>query len=152
MQLDTLSQMMNANYELNVKDIEMTTLKLQNAQLQNDLKMEKESTETFNKLNEAIKYFEQLLRFLRSSNDTSGLGYTSIEEGESSKSTEEGNKKGKNSKPTCHNCGKKGHIANVCRSKFTNQNVKPKNMTHCHKFNKQGHQAHECRIRTMHKQ
>ena len=28
MQLDTLSQMMNANYELNVKDIEITTLKL----------------------------------------------------------------------------------------------------------------------------
>ena len=30
MQLDTLSQMMNANYELNVKDTEITTLKLQN--------------------------------------------------------------------------------------------------------------------------
>ncbi len=28
MQLDTLSQMINANYELNVKDIEITTLKL----------------------------------------------------------------------------------------------------------------------------
>ena len=28
MQLDILSQMMNANYELNVKDIEITTLKL----------------------------------------------------------------------------------------------------------------------------
>ena len=28
MQLDTLDQMMNANYELNVKDIEITTLKL----------------------------------------------------------------------------------------------------------------------------
>ena len=28
LQLDTLSQMMNANYELNVKDIEITTLKL----------------------------------------------------------------------------------------------------------------------------
>ena len=28
MQLDTLSQIMNANYELNVKDIEITTLKL----------------------------------------------------------------------------------------------------------------------------
>ena len=38
MQLDTLSQMMNANYELNIKDIEITTLKLQNEQLQNDLK------------------------------------------------------------------------------------------------------------------
>ena len=28
MQLDSLSQMMNANYELNVKEIEITTLKL----------------------------------------------------------------------------------------------------------------------------
>ena len=28
MQLDTLSQMMNAHHELNVKDIEITTLKL----------------------------------------------------------------------------------------------------------------------------
>ena len=28
MQLDTLSQMMNANYGMNVKDIEITTLKL----------------------------------------------------------------------------------------------------------------------------
>ena len=28
MQFDTLSQIMNANYELNVKDIEITTLKL----------------------------------------------------------------------------------------------------------------------------
>ena len=41
MQLDTLSQMMNANYELNVKDIEIATLKLQNEQLQKDLKREK---------------------------------------------------------------------------------------------------------------
>ena len=28
MKLDTLSQIMNANYELNVKDIEITTLEL----------------------------------------------------------------------------------------------------------------------------
>ena len=28
MQLDTLREMMNANYELNVKDIEITTLKI----------------------------------------------------------------------------------------------------------------------------
>ena len=39
MQLDTLSQMMNAHHELNVKDIEITTLKLQNEQLQNELKI-----------------------------------------------------------------------------------------------------------------
>ena len=40
-QLDTLSQMMNIHHELNVKDIEISTLKLQNEQLQNDLKREK---------------------------------------------------------------------------------------------------------------
>lgn len=33
MQLDILSQMMNANYDLNVEDIEITTLKLQNEKL-----------------------------------------------------------------------------------------------------------------------
>ena len=55
---------MNANYELNAKDIEITTLKLQNEQLQNGLKREKEITKSFNKPNEAIKYFEQLLRSL----------------------------------------------------------------------------------------
>ena len=33
MWLDTLSQLMNANYELDVKDIEITTLKFQNEQL-----------------------------------------------------------------------------------------------------------------------
>ena len=32
-QLDTLSQMMNIHHELNVKDIEISTLKLQNEQL-----------------------------------------------------------------------------------------------------------------------
>ena len=62
--------MMNANYELNVKVIEITTLKLQNEQLQSDLKREKEFTESLNKTNEAIKYFEKLLRFPRSNNDT----------------------------------------------------------------------------------
>ena len=35
MQLDTLSQMMNAHHELNVKDIEISTLRMQNEQLQN---------------------------------------------------------------------------------------------------------------------
>ena len=88
---------MNAHYELNVKDIEITTLKLQNG-----LRREREITKSFNKPNEAIKYFEKLLNSPRSSNDTSGLGYTSIEEGESSKTTEERSDKGKNSKPTYH--------------------------------------------------
>ena len=125
---------------------------MQNEQLQNDLKREKKFAESFNKPNEAIKYFVQLLKSPRSNNDTSGLGYTSTEEGESSKSAKERNKKGKNSKPTCHNYGKKGHTTNVCRRKTTNQNVKPKNMIHCHKCNKKGHQAYECRTKTMHTQ
>ena len=114
------------------------------------MKREKKFFESFNRLNEAIKYFEQLLRSPRSNNDTSGLGYTSTEEGESSKSAKERIKKCKNSKPTCHNCGKKGHTTNVFRRKNENQNVKSKNMTYFHKCNKQGHQAHECRTRTMH--
>ena len=46
--------------------------------------------------------------------------------------------KGRNSKPTCHFCGKKGHTANVCQRKFINQDVMPKNMTNFHKCNKQG--------------
>ena len=151
MQLDTLSQMINAHNELNLIDIEITTLKLQNEQLQNDLKREKEIVESFNKPNESIKYFEKLLRSPRSNNDTSRLGYTSTEEGESYKVVEERNKKGKNSKTTCHICGKKGHTTNVCKSKTINKNVKYNiNMVQCQKFNKQGHQAHECIIRSMH--
>ena len=46
MQLDTLSQMMNAHHELNVKDIEISTLKMQNEQLQNELRREKEIVES----------------------------------------------------------------------------------------------------------
>ena len=80
---------MNAHHELNVKEIEISTLKMQNEQLQNDLRREKEIAESFKKSSEAIKHFEQLLKSPRSSNDTSGLGYTSTEEGESSKTAEE---------------------------------------------------------------
>ena len=46
------------NHEINSKGIEITTLKFQNEQLSNDLKREKEFTESFNKPNETIKYFE----------------------------------------------------------------------------------------------
>ena len=42
MQLDTLNQMMSAHHELNVKHIEIITLKLQNEQLQSDLRRERE--------------------------------------------------------------------------------------------------------------
>ena len=57
MQLDTLSQMMNAHHELKVKDIEISTLKMKNEQLQNDLR-EKKIAKSFNKYSEAIKKFE----------------------------------------------------------------------------------------------
>ena len=127
---------MNLHHELNVKDIEISTLKLHNEQLQNELKREKDFENCFNKPSEAIKYFEQLLKSPRSSRDTTRLGYTSNEEGESSKTVEERSIKGKNSKPTCHYYGKKGHTSNVCRSKNANQNVKTKSMAHCQKCKK----------------
>ena len=58
MQLDTLSQMMNAHHELNMKDIEISTLKMQDDELQNELKREKEIANSFIKSSEAIKHFE----------------------------------------------------------------------------------------------
>ena len=58
MQMDTLSQMMNIHHELNMKDIEISTLRKKNEQLQNELKREREIVENFNKSSEAIKHFE----------------------------------------------------------------------------------------------
>ena len=133
MQLDTLSQMMNAHHELNIKEIEISTLRMQNEQLQNDLKREKEIVENFNKSSEPIKHFEQLLKSPRSNNDTSRLGFTSTKEGETSKSVEQRSDKGNNSKPTCHFYNKGGHIANACRSRKINQQNKPKRKGYCHK-------------------
>ena len=75
--------MMNAYHELNVKDIEISTPKMKNKKLQNDLRREKEIVESLKKSSEAIKHFEQLLKSSRSSNDTSRLGFTSTEEEES---------------------------------------------------------------------
>ena len=103
------------------------------------MKREKEFADSFNKPNEAIKYFEQLLKSPRSSRDTTGLGYISTKEGESSKTIEERNIKGKNSKPTCHYYGNKGHTSNVCRSKNANENVKIKSMVYYQNCKKQGH-------------
>ena len=100
MHLETLGQLMNANHELNTKNIEIYSIKVANEQLRNDLKREKEFIECFNKFSEAIKYIEQLMRSLRSNKDTFGLGYTSIEEGDSFKSAKERSNKAKNSKPT----------------------------------------------------
>ena len=49
MQMDTLSQIMNTHHELNMKDIKISTLRMQNEELQNELKREKEIVENFNK-------------------------------------------------------------------------------------------------------
>ena len=117
--------------------------------MKNELKREKEIEKSFNKSSEAIKHFEQLLKSPRSNNDTSGLGFTSTEEGETSKSAKKRSDKGKNSKPTCHFNYKKGHTANGCRRMKTNQKEKPKNKGHCHKCNKQGHLTQDCRTKTM---
>ena len=84
-----------------------------------------------------------------SNNDTSGPGYTSTDKGESSKTIEERGNKSKNTKPTSHLCGKKGHTYNVCRSKNAHQHDKPKSANYYHKCKKQGHQAHECRTKTI---
>ena len=110
--MGTLSQMMNIHHELNMKEIEISTLRMKNEQLQNELKREREIAENFNKSSEAIKHFEQLLKSPRSNNDTLGLGFTNTEEGETSKSAEQRSDKGKNSKPTCSYYIKKGHTTN----------------------------------------
>ena len=61
------------------------------------------------------------MRSPRSNSDTTGFGYTSTAEGESSKSGEKMNITGKKSKPTCHFCSKKGNTTNVCRIRKANQ-------------------------------
>ena len=131
--MDTLSQMMKIHHEINMKYIEISTLKMQNEKLQNELKREKELAENYNTSSEAIKHFEQLLKSPRSNNDTSRLGFTNTKEGETSKSVEQRSDKGKNSKLTCHYCNKKGHTANVCRSRKTNQQNTSKSQGYCHK-------------------
>ena len=57
------------------------------------MKREKEFADNFNKPSEAIRYFEQLLKSPKSRKDTTGLGYVSNEEGESSKVAKERNTK-----------------------------------------------------------
>ena len=60
------------------------------------------------------------MRSPRPNNDIIGLGCTSTEEGESSKSGEQRNYKGKNYKPTCHNCENFGYTINVYISNNAN--------------------------------
>ena len=72
-----------------------------------------------NKSNEAVRYLEDLLRSSRSINDTFGLGCD--RKGESSTNGEKKNTKGKS---TSHDCGKIGHIANICKSNNGNHDPK----------------------------
>ena len=85
-----------------------------------------EFVDIFNNPIKAIKYFKQLIRSPGSNSDASRLGYTSTEEGESSKSGEQNNNKGKNKKPTCHSCGKLGCTTDVYRRIFFHQSPKQK--------------------------
>ena len=54
-----------------------------------------------------------MMKYPRPNNDTTRLGSSNNEEGESSKSGEQRNNKCKHYKPTCHNCGKLGHTTKV---------------------------------------
>ena len=72
-----------------------------------------------NKSSEATMYFEDLLGSPKGISDTFGLGYISTYE--KGKSSSNGEKKINKGKPTCHHCGKMGHIDNICRSKNESQ-------------------------------
>ena len=124
-----MNQEMVTNQELMTNDLEIATLKLQNEQLQNELKAKKELIEIMNKPSEVVRYFEDLLRSPKGISDTSRLGYNSTsKKGESSSNGEKKNIKGK---PTCHHYGKIGHIANICRSKNGNQSPKKNTKGKC---------------------
>ena len=74
-QLELMNQAMITNQEFMTSDLEIATLKMQNEQLQNELKAEKELIKRMKKSSEVVRYFEDLLRSPRDTNDTSGLGY-----------------------------------------------------------------------------
>ena len=88
--------------------------------------------EKMKKPNEAIRYFEKLMRPPRTTSVTSRLGYvkylSSDEQGESSKKGEQRNvtTKPKNKKPTLYYCRKLGHMTNVYRSNIGKSNHNPK--------------------------
>ena len=113
---------MVTNQEMMTSDLEISTLKIQNEQLQNELKVENELTKRMNKSSEDVRYFEHLLRSPSSINDTSGLGYD--RKGKYSRNGEKKNTKGK---PTCHHYQKIGNTTNICKIK--NGNHDPKQTT-----------------------
>ena len=52
--MDTLGQLTNLHHELNMKDIEISTSRMQNEKLKNELKREKEIAKNLNKSSESI--------------------------------------------------------------------------------------------------
>ena len=77
------------------------------------------------------------MKSTRGINDTTRLGYISTtKKGDSSKSGEYNNDKGK---PTCHYCGKLGHTTNIYKRKNGNQIPKKNAKDKCQKCNREGH-------------
>ena len=118
-QLEMMNQAIVTNKELMTNDLEIATVKMQNEQLQNELKAKKELTERMKESSEVVRYFEDFLRSPKGISDTSRLGYA--EKGESSSNREMKNTKGKT---TCHHYGKIRHKTNICRSKNGSHNPK----------------------------
>ena len=144
--LDMIIQLIITNQEAIRKDLEIKNLKLQNEQLKNELKYEKELMESLNKPNEAIKHFEDMVKSLREK-DISRLGCkqsSTNEEGESSKSGELRNAKTKG-KPTCYYCGNFGHTTNICKRKNDKKTPISKRRSNYSKCKKLEHQGHECK-------
>lgn len=72
----------------------------QNKQLRNEVGTKKELNERMNNPSESIMYSKDLMKSVKKIGDTIGFGYNSTtKKGESSKSREMKNTKGK---PTCH--------------------------------------------------
>lgn len=144
--------------ELNLAILENATLKDSNVAIYKELTESKEILAKFNK--STIK-LEQKLESAKPVKNTTRLGFSGYEEGETSGTKDVASKKQPTSKDkgkkkfklVCFNCLKEGHTANVCRNKAYNNfpyflNNKPRsnrlngNRYACNKF---GHRAFECR-------
>lgn len=113
--------------ELNATISQNETLMKTNDALSKELV---ETKETLAKFNRSVAKLDQKLESMKPSKDTSGLGFSAYEVGESSGIKTDAPKeqskpkinqnKGKpNFKPVCFNCHKEGHTANVCRVRLT---------------------------------